>query len=474
MANIIFYSQIGYRPFIWRPIACYTLARWLEEHGYTCQVIEFTHLFDPIDLVEYTKMFIDKDTIMIGVSSTMWNTYDSILQMHNGRANMVPENISYALRELKQQFPKITTVIGGPAQFAQNIDLFDVCIKDHYAENSLLKLVDKLTDKSLSTKIKRKEFNISNHRFTYKEYDCILPGECLPLEWGRGCIFKCAFCRDPGLGKKPGVDEKNINLMVDEFVELYEKFGTTSYYFLDETFNANIDRINSLEKIYESLPFELEFLSYNRADLLDKHPHTQEILHNCGQRGALFGIETFNFEAAKKISKPWSAKRGKDFLNELKEKWPNTHIDCHFIAGLPGENYNNLIQTARWLQKSNLGFYWFIPLIMIADQKQGLWEKNNDKYDIVWPDSSKPWNWEWGEWSYVKAYSTASFLNRMMKVQDRFSMWSLGPFKTIGLKMIDCANKTSGDIYSLIGDLYDHETRLFESYKTLLSKQAGR
>ena len=79
MANVILYSQIGHRPAIWRPIACYILARWLEEHGYTVQVIEFTHLFSPDELVEYTKMFVDDDTKLIGVSSTMWTTWNSDL-----------------------------------------------------------------------------------------------------------------------------------------------------------------------------------------------------------------------------------------------------------------------------------------------------------------------------------------------------------------------------------------------------------
>lgn len=474
MANIIFYSQIGYRPWIWRPIACYTLARWLEEHGYTCQVIEFTHLFDPVELLEYTKMFIDKDTLMIGASSTMWNTYDTTLQMNNGRADRIPENIEFALKEIKQEFPKIKTVIGGPAQVASNLDIFDIRITDHYAENSLLKLVDELSNQSLSTKIKRKQFDICSHRFMYKEYDCILPGECLPLEWGRGCIFQCSFCRDPGLGKRPGTDEKHIDLMVDEFVEMYETFGTTSYYFLDETFNANLDRINSLEKIYNKLPFKLEFLSYNRGDLLDKHPHTQEILHNCGQRGALLGIETFHPKAAKAISKPWSATRGKEFLLSLRERWPNTHIDCHFIAGLPGETYLDLLNTARWLDKSNLGFYWFIPLVMISDQKQGLWEKNFEKNNINWPDDTKPWNWEWGDWNWIKAYNSACLLNRVVNAHSRFSMWNLGPFKTIGANMSECTNKNIQEVSESIGDFYDHETRLFEQYKSLLSKHAGR
>lgn len=474
MANVIFYSQIGYRPFIWRPIACYTLARWLEEHGYTCQVIEFTHLFDPDELIEYTKLFVDKDTLVIAASSTMWNTYESQLKMNNGRIETVPENIHKAVLHFKENNPTIKSILGGPIQHARNSDIFDFRISDAYGENSLLKLIDELSDKTLSTKIRRKKFDISNHRFIYKDHDCLLPGECLPIEWGRGCIFQCTFCRDPGLGKRPGTDEKNIDLMIDEFTEMYEKFGTTSYYFLDETFNANLDRINALEKVYDRLPFKLEFLSYNRADLLDKHPHTQDILHNCGQRGALFGIETFHPDAAKKIAKPWSARRGKDFLLELQEKWTNTHIDCHFIAGLPGENLDDLMTTANWLKNTRLGFYWFIPLIMISTEKQGLWEKNADANGITWPDPSKPYNWQWNDWSWIKAYNTASLLNRHIDAHSRFSMWNLGPFKTIGVEMLECVNKNGTQVYDLVGDFYDHELRLFTEYKEILKSYAGR
>lgn len=475
MANVIFYSQIGYRPFIWRPIACYTLARWLEEHGYTCQVIEFTHLFSPQELLDYTKMFIDDSTLLVGASTTMWTTWDSQLKMNNARIPTVPENIEYAIREIKKEFPKIKTIAGGPVSYrTQNIEIFDFRNFDAHAENSLLKLLDELSNQSLATKIKRKSFDISNHKFVYKDHDCILPGECLPIEWGRGCIFQCAFCRDPGLGKRPGTDEKDVNLMVDEFVEMYDRFGTTSYYFLDDTFNASLDRLESLEKVYNKLPFKLEFLAYNRADLLDKHPHTQDILHHCGQRGALFGIETFHPDAAKKVAKPWSARRGKDFLLELQEKWKNTHIDCHFIAGLPGENVEHLFETANWLKNTKLGYYWFIPLIMMQDQKQGLWEKNSEKFEIKWNDASKPYNWEWDEWNYTKAYNTAALLNRVVDSHSKFSMWNLGSFKTIGIDMMDCVNKDAAYVYNNFGDIYDHEQRLFKQYKQILETKAGR
>jgi len=473
MANVILYSQIGHRPVIWRPIACYVLARWLEEHGYTVQVIEFTHLFSPDELVEYTKMFVDDDTKLIGVSSTMWTTWNSDLG-YQSRANTVPENISGALRELKATFPNIKTIVGGPRAYDNVVgnELFDYKTTDAYGEDMLLKLLDELTDKSLATRMRRKRFEICSHRFTYKEHDCILPNEALPIEWGRGCIFKCPFCRDPHLGKKPGEDEKPVSLMVDEFTELYEKFGTTAYYFLDETFNANSDRIKDLGEVYNKLPFELEFISYNRADLLDAKPWTQEILHACGQRGTLLGIESFNPQAAKFVAKPWSAKRGKDFLLELRDKWPNTHIEVSMIAGLPFVSERELFETADWFKDSKLGFYWFLALMLFNDENKSEWEVKEN--EITWPNPKNPMYWEWGDMSYTRATKLAAELNRHMNTKDLWHMWSLGPLKVLGHDFKDGVNKSKTEIFNMVGDFYEHEDRLFELYKSKLRAIAGR
>ena len=478
MANVVLYSQLGYRPLLWRTVSCYVLARWIEEHGYTCQVIEFTHLFTPEELVEHTKMFIDDDTLMIGASSTMWSTWSSELMM-NIHARSVPENIHTAITELKKQFPKIKTVVGGHRAYneVKGLEIFDYTSENSYGEDWLLNFLDELTDKSMATRLRRKKFEIGSHRFVYKKHDCIMPGETLPLEWGRGCIFKCPFCRSPNLGKRSGVDEKNIDLMVDEFTEMYEEFGTTSYYFIDETFNADVERIENLAKVYDKLPFKLEFLSYNRADLVDAHKHTQDILHECGQRGTLFGIETFHPEAAKLVLKPWSAKRGKDFLLEMQDKWPNTHIDCSLIAGLPGVSREYHYETADWFMKSKLGYYNFKPLVMVnsADNTtQSTWEVDSSNLEITWPDPSEPFFWKWGDTDYLKAYILAAELNRYVKVQKRWFMWALGAVTVTGVKLSDVVNKDMSEIITLTGDLYDQETRLFQQYKDKLKTFAGR
>jgi len=475
MANVILYNQLGYRPLVWRTIGCYLLARWIEENGYTCQVIEFTHLFDPQELYEYTKMFVDDDTILIGASSNMWSTYRSELMM-NVHARSVPDNIYNALKEIKKEFPKIKTAVGGHRGYhdMQGMEVFDFkCVID-WGEDWLLNLLDELSNKKIGTRLKRNKFDFNHHRFIFKDHDCLLPNETVPLEWGRGCIFKCPFCKYPNLGKKAGTNEKDGSLMVDVLTEMYERYGTTSYYFLDETFNADNERLETLHKVSQRLPFKLEFISYNRPDLLDKHPHTIDLLQESGLRATLLGMETFHPEASKLVLKPWSGRRGKDFLLELREKWQKVHIDCSLIGGLPGVSREHHFETGEWFSKSEIGFFTWKPLVMIkgSESYQSTWEDNAKNLKIEWPDDSEPFFWKWGEYTYLEAFQLTCELNREFKVHERPFGFSLGAYTTAGLKIEQIVNHKIKDIIALTGDLYDLEQKLFEEYKLLLKSKA--
>lgn len=477
MANVILYNQLGYRPFIWRTISCYLLARWIEEHGYTCQVIEFTHLFSPEELYEYTEMFIDNSTLMIGASSNMWTSWSSELMM-NVFTKSVPENIHKALKEVKNKYPNISTVIGGHRAYTDfsGIEIFDFqCIKD-FGEDWLLKLLDELSKTPLRDRLTRQNFDFDNHRFVFRDHDCILPNESLPIEWGRGCIFKCPFCRSPKLGKKSGAYEKSIDLMVDTLTEVFEKFGTTSFYFIDETFNADYERVKNLHKVAERLPFKLEFSCYNRADLIDKHPDTIDLLQESGLRSTLFGIETFNPEASKLVLKPWSSKRAKDFLPELRSKWHKVHIDCSLIAGLPGVTKEEHYSIADWFLNSGIDFFNFKPLVMVKDahSTKSTWEVDASKLRIEWIDDEDPFQWRWGDTTYRDSFILSSELNRYVKTNERIFSWSVPAYTVFGLKIDEVVNNKIVNIIDKVGDLYDLEQNIFEEYKSRLKLLRGR
>jgi hypothetical protein len=60
------------------------------------------------------------------------------------KADVVPENISTALTEIKQKYPNIKSAIGGPGQYVQGTKIFDFHVIDHFGENSLLKITSEI------------------------------------------------------------------------------------------------------------------------------------------------------------------------------------------------------------------------------------------------------------------------------------------------------------------------------------------
>jgi hypothetical protein len=213
-----------------------------------------------------------------------------------------------------------------------------------------------------------------------------------------------------------------------------------------------------------------------RPDLLDKNPHTQDMIYESGLRGTLFGIETFNKEASKLVLKPWSYKRGKDFLQEIFEKWPNTHIDCSLIAGLPNVTEEEHYETAEWFINSDVGFVNFKPLVITrdADSTRSVWEIDADKNGIKWPNPEEPHYWEWGDNNSVKSYNLASKLNRHMKVYNMWSQSALPSLTCSGVEFKDIVNKSMKEILAITGDIFQRENYLFEQYKIKLKTFAGR
>ena len=53
-------------------------------------------------------------------------------------------------------------------------------------------------------------------------------------------------------------------------------------------------------------------------------------------------------------------------------------------------------------------------------------------------------------------------------------MWALGAVTCTGVKLQDAVNKSSYEILSLTGDLYDQENKLFSLYKEQLKGLQGR
>jgi len=471
------------RPSINRPIASYLLSRWLEQHGYTCQVIEFVHLFSGEELAEYTSYFISDDTLYIGVSTTMWSQHNEAMRRRSASSEL-PDNVSDAMDILRIKYPNVKFVVGGPATrtHSDTLHKFDFIIDDQYAEDTTLKLTDKLAG---VFKL-RQPFNFDTFKFNWKKHDVLFPEESVPIEMSRGCIFACSFCRDPLTGKKPGTYQREYDLLREEFIYNHEQFGIRRYTFICETFNDDPDRVFMMERLAQSLPFELEWISWFRLDLLAKNPETIPAIANSGCRGAIFGIETFHHKAAKAIKKTWIADNGKVWIKKIVDAWKDrVRVHPLFIAGLPYEPEDSIRKTMEWVATESGVYAWSLyPLCIGKASGVSLFEDRPDLYGLKFKEynsdrtpklkTNNDW-WSHDIMDYDDALRIAGELNRHYFHLNKPTVFGLPASWTIGKTSEEYENLRKNRLDpNYVDNWWQLEERFFNNYKIKLLTQRNK
>lgn len=497
MASIIFWSaqptKVSGLPI--RYIGPYQLGHWLEKHGYPYQVIDFIingrkNYYTTDELVQVTEQFIDPDTKVIGISSTfLFNYVANTNKYENGS---LPPLIYDALLILKEKYPNIKFVLGGNTAESFNVEttkLFDAIVVG-LAEDVMLELIKFYDGKGEEPKFRRplphktkfyyaddvptKFFDIQTGDHQWYEKDCIVPGESLPLEISRGCIFKCRFCHYPLLGRSKYDYTRSMECIKTEIIENYNQWGTTCYYLLDDTFNDTPQKVKDFRDMVLSLPFKINFVCYLRLDLLERFPETISWLKEAGLFGTQFGIESMHPAASKHIGKGFNGTpRAKEFLTELM----NTHwnnevlILISMIAGVPEETEESLLESADWLIKNNISHWRFEPLRIskYEDSKVFVseWSKNSSKWGFVWPDGPVEWINTKYHWTYKKADEWASKLNALKDVSNfKTHIWLAPMLVTVGNDVKTIIDKSVRELkmpqQRVAGDKW------IEAYKKLL------
>lgn len=427
MANFIIWSGVDIHHAPIRTGGPYQIASWLRQHGYTVQVIDFCYLMTVSEIVQLTEKYIDSTTIAVGVSSTFWDL--DVLERDNVRVAEVVEPlwVKQSRTVIESKYPKLEWILGGANARAHSE--FKWQRFTDLSENSILKYFDEKSNKLIT----RAEFNIKNCIKKYADTDFITKDEVLALELGRGCIFKCKFCSYPLIGKKPGTYVRSYSDIRDELLHNYDRWGVTKYYFTDDTVNDDPDKIKALAEIASTLPFELEWIGFLRADLVWSKPETIELLEQSGLRSAFFGVETFNPYSSKVIGKGWSGKHAKDFLPVLKEKWGN-RINWHLglILGLPEWSYKELEDDMKWLVDNEMHRWWWWALY-INPVSGKTWQSemdiNYEKYGYVFPPNNMI-NWEYKDIKHEEVRQAALAANDKCLSKINVGAWLLGELST--------------------------------------------
>ncbi len=225
MVNLIIWTTFHFQLAPTRTVGAYQLASWLRCHGYTVKVIDFCHTMTTAELVEITEKHIGKDTLAIGVSSTFWKSAKDSIERVNHSGHLEPEWVLSAREQLEAKY-KVKWLLGGDKAELSGTKFNWVTFLGN-AENSLLKWMDENSNRYVI----RNSFDVKTINNIFTPEDFIQPDETLPIELGRGCMFKCKFCSYPLMGKSPGTYIRDMSLIKEEFIRNYNEYHPLNHNF---------------------------------------------------------------------------------------------------------------------------------------------------------------------------------------------------------------------------------------------------
>lgn len=374
--NVLLITDLISQTYWTRTAGPYRLATELRLAGYTCQVVDCWTSLTEEEKIEIFDRCIGTNTLMLGFSSTFMGYIDddkekvSFNMNRQSQTAFVGDTQNFPYREermleyfnyVKNINPKIKIVLGGYKSSYYNAPGVDTFItgQAEVATIDYLRYIQgknpffqfevlndsqiKIDGDKLNT-----TFDFQNSYIKYEPYDNIIQGEVLAIEVGRGCIFKCNFCNYVLNGKKKNDYIKNPTVLREEFIRNYNEYGITKYVYSDDTHNDNVEKLQAIADVVQSLPFKLEYVSYLRIDLIRSHPEQYQLLKDGGLRACFFGIESLNWKSLQTIGKGLHPDKVVEELHNFAAKMPHVGTEGSFMVGLPYETKDTV---KKWVDR---------------------------------------------------------------------------------------------------------------------------
>jgi hypothetical protein len=427
--DVILLTDTSDYPHWYRGTGAHRLANHLRTSGYSCLVIDFSSALTFEDWKTICSLAVGNNTKMVGFSTTWWpyrsiTNKTSIVNLNEfGKdtddfthqylktgltQSAVAGELSVWINEVKKINSNTKITVGGP-----KIDFYRDIPADHFivgfGETQILdflkdtkRIWPKFIDHDRNAG--NPDFNFKTSQILYTDQDFIQPNDILTIEFTRGCKFKCSFCSYPLIGRKNVVEEslKDSDIIYSEFMNNFEKWGTTKYWVADDTFNDSTEKLEVIEKVIARLPFKPKFRAYTRLDVMHNNLRQAELLKNIGLIDTWIGVDSMHPIASKAIGKGMNLDKKKELIYKIGEIWKDVvNIKVGYILGLPGEDSQFVNETVDWflqednpVNQLNLNPLRILPpLDALSHTSRSDIDLNHEKYGYKIPDLRKFWEW---------------------------------------------------------------------------------
>lgn len=507
MSDCVIISGGTWSPEPWsrikRSLGPYRLATELKRHGYTTAVLDYIDEFSTEEIIALIRQTVSKDTLWVGFSSTFFwpqqKRYTNARTAQNTLDQMYYDgdylNVQSVLQSVREYSDAKIIYGGAKAPYFIVDPEIDIYVTGN-ADRSLVDITDYIAGKKPNIEHARKidvqgqtrilvdsahypEPDVNDIPTAWKDFP-VLPNEGLPIELARGCIFKCKFCDYPLTGKKKGTYIRPMAQIRDELIEAWEAHGTDSYFFTDDTFNDDNDKLESLHGMLTSLPFRPRFSAYLRIDLINRYPHQAQLLKEMGLVGTFFGLETTQPDSARSIGKGLHPSKVKDRLYWLHEQWRgHVNMESGFILGLPHDTVAYFHELITWcIEDDNpLQAIHFYPLMLFHHGKDTDLSRYSSEFslnpEVYGYEIDRVCHWRLPEQKldYDQCLDFAHKFNDLREPMNRIAGFQMITTMNAGVDLGDLLAMTADEIYVKYNMPRLNSERIAQ-YKKMLNTQS--
>ncbi len=171
----------------------------------------------------------------------------------------------------------------------------------------------------------------------------------------RGCTFHCKFCNEPG-GR---YEERDVNKVIDEIKECYDRYRIREIDFFDRTFTINRKRVIEICNGVRENKLDIIWSCRSRIDTVNK-----EMLITMKKAGCFaifYGIESADAKVLENINKSIPFNRVRSVIKTTKEL--GIKPLGFFMFGNPGETEGTIKKTIDFALSLDLAYATFTKVI---------------------------------------------------------------------------------------------------------------